>query len=211
MPAQRRAPRGRDRIDSHLREADALSRPAPSPLRAGPNPPYGVRLETRTRWPALIPQIGRCAEAALRGLDCVPPDRRSAPSGKLIDLKPLEANAALQRRHRMPPVPLRDRARGAAARARAAGAAGPDVKIAVSTAKTSSTNAMPMLPARHYESEHTRIHSRDEGTKQPGLEQQSSGKPGLSGGTSVPRSCNTKRNGRRPRSRRRAMSITGQD
>ena len=67
------------RVARRSSEADVLARSAPAP--AGllvANPPYGVRLDDEHALAAFYPQARRRAEAALRRLDRVPPDRRRA-------------------------------------------------------------------------------------------------------------------------------------
>ena len=166
-------------------EADVLARRAPAP--AGllvANPPYGVRLDDDARAGGVLSEAGRCAEAALRRLDRVPPDRRRA-AREADRPQAVEANAALQRRHRVPPVPLRDRGGTAAARAaRRPAASAPDDKIRVPTTVVSlprrrhADAPLPPLRIRPHA-----VHSRDEG-KEAGASSASSGRAARSGGTS---------------------------
>ena len=154
-------------------EADVLARPAPAPsglLVA--NPPYGVRLDDDAALAAFYPKLGDALKQHFAGWTAclLTGDPRLAEADRP---QAIEAHAALQRRDRMPAVPLRDRERAAAARAARTAAAGP--RMIRSGFRPPSppraAAAMPMLPARHYESEHTRF-IREMKDRKPELERE---------------------------------------
>ena len=177
-----------------VREADVLARSAPGALRpAGRQSALWRAARGRGRARGVLSEIGRCAEAALRRLDRMPPDRRHAPA-EADRPQALEANAALQRRHRMPAVPLRDRERTAAARdARGPAGRRPNAKIRLSTPlrdrdslRHADASRPPLRIGTHP------VHSRDEG-QEARARAASSGKAGRSGGTSAPRTSPTRK------------------
>jgi putative N6-adenine-specific DNA methylase len=138
------------------------ARPTRSPRSAGAggllvaNPPYGVRLEDGSAG-RVLSEAWRCAEAALRRLDRVPPDGDTRLA-KLIGLKPSKRTPLFNGAIECRPVPLRHRAGRPQRAPRDGRPSTPDDKIRVSIDPSAPQSPpMPMLPARHYESDHTRF------------------------------------------------------
>ena len=132
--------------------ADLLARTAPASsgiLLA--NPPYGVRLADQEKMAAFYPLAWRRAETALRRLDGVLLHRRP-PAAEAHPSQGREEDSAVQRRDRVQAVRV-------SAGCRPAWSAFVVIKSSVESVQGElhTEPIMPMLPSRHYVSDHTQF------------------------------------------------------